>query len=67
MELCVALIRACVTPSDAEPQGYEFTISDLKNIIALDSVTDDYNVAILQRSQIEWLFFFARHFCDELR
>lgn len=66
MELCVALIRACVTPADTDPEDFEYTISDLKEIIDLSVVPDDYNVAILQRSQIEWLFFIARHFCDEL-
>jgi hypothetical protein len=26
----------------------------------------DFNVSILQRSQLQWLFFVARHFCDAL-
>lgn len=66
-ELCVALIRACITPTDADPDNYNFLISDLPQIISLDSVPDDFNVAILQRSQLEWLFFVARHFCDEIQ
>ena len=66
MELCVALIRACVASSNAEPDDYQFTIADIENIISLENTPDDYNVAILHRSQLEWLFFFAYHFCDEL-
>ena len=66
MELCVALVRACVIPVDSESGKCSYTISDLREIVSLDSVPDSFNVAILQRSQLEWLFFFARHFCDEL-
>jgi Type II restriction endonuclease EcoO109I len=66
IELATALIRACVTPSDTQPSDYTFAIADLRDIISLDAVPKVYNVSILQRSQLEWLFFFARHFCDEL-
>jgi hypothetical protein len=66
MEMCVALIRACVSPSDTQPKDYKFTIADLGQIISLKSIPSDFNVSVLQRSQLEWLFFFARHFCDEL-
>lgn len=65
-ELCVALIRACVAPTDTEAGEYAFTIADLASIISVDSVPDGYIVSILQRSQLEWLFFLARHFCDRL-
>ena len=65
-ELCVALIRACVAPSDGTPEDYEYTIPDLDNIVSLDQVPESFNVAILQRSQLEWLFLIAYHFCDEL-
>lgn len=66
VELAVALIRACISPSKTQPEDYKFTIVDLPSIISLESVPPDYNVSLLQRSQLEWLFFFARHFCDEL-
>ncbi|MCM2372736.1 ECF-type sigma factor [Aporhodopirellula aestuarii] len=33
----------------------------------LDSVPDDFNVSILQHSQLEWLFPIARHFRDSMR
>jgi hypothetical protein len=66
MEIAAALIRACITPSDTQPADHTFTIADLPEIISLVSVPKDYNVGILQRSQLEWLFFYARHFCDKL-
>jgi hypothetical protein len=66
VELSAALIRACVIPSDTDPEGHKFTIADLSAIISLAGVPDTFNVALLQRSQLEWLFFFARHFCDEI-
>ncbi len=66
MEVAAALIRACVVPSDTESEDCEFTISDLRDIVSLDVVPKGYNVSILQRKQLSWLFFFARHFCDDL-
>lgn len=66
VEICVALIRACVAPSDTDPEDYQYVITDLREIISLDVVPADYNVSVLQRSQLEWLFFVARHFCDTL-
>jgi hypothetical protein len=66
VEVCAALIRACIAPSDIQPADYPFTIVDLPEAISLQTVPPTYNVSILQRSQLEWLFFTARHFCDEL-
>ena len=65
-ELSASVIRACITPSEVEVADYEFQIRDLPCIISIQSVPEDFNVALLQRSQLEWLFFFARHFCDQL-
>lgn len=65
-ELSASIIRACITPSDTQPADHEFQISDLPAIISMQSVPEDFNVALLQRSQLEWFFFFARHFCDQL-
>lgn len=65
-ELCCALIRACISPTDAEPEDHDFYIADLPDIVSTDAVPDDFNVSILQHSQLEWLFFIARHFCDEI-
>ncbi|HEX7378423.1 MAG TPA: hypothetical protein VF278_14995, partial [Pirellulales bacterium] len=66
VEICAALIRACIVPSDVRAADHQFTIVDLASIVSIDSVPEDFNVGILQRSQLEWLFFVARHFCDEL-
>ncbi|HAU36281.1 MAG TPA: hypothetical protein DCX07_01005 [Phycisphaerales bacterium] len=67
VELCTAMIRACIKPTDssgAVPGRY--AISDLLGIVSVGCVPDDFNVSVLQRSQLEWLFFVARHFCDEI-
>ncbi len=65
-ELCAAMIRACVQPGECDPDDYEHMISDLGEIVSMKGVPRDYNVSILQRSQLQWLFFVARHFCDEI-
>jgi hypothetical protein len=66
VELCAALIRVCVLPGEMDPENYAYTISDLAQITSMHSVPESFNTAILQRSQIPWLFFLARHFCDSL-
>jgi hypothetical protein len=65
-ELAASIIRACIAPSNTDPADYQYQISDLPAIISTESIPPNFNVALLQRSQWEWLFFFARHFCDEL-
>ena len=67
MEICTSLLRACVKPSETEAGKVTYTISDLEEIISLAGLPDAFNTKILQRSQLEWLFFFARHFCDDIR
>lgn len=66
IEICIALIRACVLPGTADKEDHLYTISDLSQIVSGESIPDDYNVSIMQKSQIPWLFFIMRHFCDEL-
>lgn len=66
LELWTALIRACVMPGPDDPPGQAYAISDLGEIVSLRDVPDSFNVALLQRSQLPWLFFVARHFCDAL-
>jgi hypothetical protein len=66
VELCSAVIRACVQPGDEDTPSQEFTIADIPAMISTANVPDDYNVAILQHSQLQWFFFIAGHFCDEL-
>ncbi len=66
IEVLTALIRACVNVGTADANTYNYTISDLSNIVTTYRVRDEYNVSLLQRSQLPWLFLMARHFCDEL-
>lgn len=66
IEVCAAMIRACVAPGPSDAVGFSYVISDLQQIVSLDVVSQDYNVSILQRGQLSWLFFMARHFCDNL-
>jgi Type II restriction endonuclease EcoO109I len=63
-EIGASLLRACVKPSHVETGKITYTISDLGEIISLTGLPKSFNTKILQRSQLEWLFFFARHFCD---
>lgn len=65
-EVFTALIRACINPGASDQDTYTYVISDLSQIVSTTSVNDNYNVSLLQRSQIPWLFLMARHFCDEL-
>lgn len=64
VELMTALIRACVVPSESWNKKITYTISDLEQIVSTSNIPKDFNVSLIQRSQIEWLFFFARHYCD---
>lgn len=66
IELLIALIRACVSPTSEQDGTVEYAISDLGEIVSTSCVPTGYNVGILQRSQLEWLFFLARHYCDRL-
>lgn len=65
VEVCVALVRACITPGPETPVA-RYAISDLAAILDLSGLPRDFNIALLQRSQLEWLLFLARHFCDDL-
>jgi hypothetical protein len=67
LELMCALIRACVPPCPISPGVAQYIISDLGEIVSLQNVPEDYNVGLLQRSQLEWLFFLASHYCDNLQ
>lgn len=65
-EIGTSLLRACVKPTETETGKHQFAISDLQQIISLEGIPEAFNTKIVQRSQLEWLFFLARHFCDEL-
>ena len=66
MEIFSALIRACIIPGEMDATDYEYTLSDINSIVSTASIPKDYNVSILQRSQIPWLFLMAKHFCDRI-
>lgn len=66
VEMCTALIRACVRPGEKNPANHQHLIADLTEIVSTECVPAGFNVSLLQESQIPWLFFSARHFCDEL-
>lgn len=65
-ELAIAMVRACVPPGEMDPPTQEYVIRDLRDIVSLDCVPDDFNPSIIQRSQLPWFFFFMRHFYDNL-
>ena len=65
-EVFAALIRACISPGAIDASSHRYVIADLKRIVSAESVAQDFNVSLLQRSQLPWLFLVARHFCDEL-
>jgi len=66
IEVFSALIRACIAPGTSDPAAHQYVIADLHDIVSTASVGRDFNVSLLQRSQLPWLFLIARHFCDEL-
>ena len=66
IEMCVALIRCCVQPRDLRSSRQQYAIADMAEIVDTRVVPGNYNVGLLQRSQLEWLFFVVRHFCDVL-
>ena len=65
LEVCCALIRACIIPTVATASSARSTIADLPTILDVSCLPAGYNVAILQRSQLEWLLFLAWHFVDD--
>lgn len=66
VEVLTSLIRACVMAGELDDPDHKYRVSDLGAIVSLDPVPDDFNVSLLQRSQISWFFLMVRHFCDKL-
>lgn len=66
IEVLVAMIRACVSPAAREEDTTRMLIRDLPALVSVAGVATDFNVSLLQRSQLPWFFLMARHFCDEL-
>jgi hypothetical protein len=65
-EILTAMIRACVAAGPSDSVSHPYAIADLGAIVALDCVPVTYNVSLLQREQLGWLFFMARHFGDRI-
>lgn len=65
VEVMSAIIRACVTPY-AFVEEEACRIPDMSDIVSLKTVPKSFNVSLLQRSQLPWLFLMARHYCDLL-
>lgn len=65
-ELCASLIRACIFPGIVDSPETNYTIADLSSIVKWPIGHTQLNVGILQASQLPWLFFLMRHFCDTL-
>ena len=66
MEICAALLRACVKPASTATGKGAYQISDLCDIVSLSGIDAAFNTKIIQRSQLEWLVFLASHFCDSI-
>ena len=67
LELATALIRSCVVANPKlDNEAPSYSICDLADIISMEQVSQNYNISILQKCQIPWLFFFMYHFCDDL-
>ena len=66
VEVMCALIRACISPGASDQADHAYAISDLGTIVSQSAVHEDFNVSLLQRSQLPWLFLMARHYCEEL-
>lgn len=64
LEVCCALIRACVSPVAVPHHAPTYSIYDLHGILDMSGLPAGYDVAILQKSQLEWILFLARHLAD---
>ncbi len=64
VEVMTALIRGCVTPAPLAKRNHQYVIGDLGGMVSIDEVPKDFNVGLLQRSQLPWFFLMASHFCD---
>lgn len=66
IEVFTALIRACVSVGPPDDESVAYTIRELDKIVSLSGIAESYNVSLLQRGQLPWLFLMARHFCEVL-
>lgn len=66
LEVCLALVRACIAPSAMHRDDPTYVISDLAQILDISTAPSGFNVSLIQASQLEWVLFFARHLADDL-
>lgn len=66
IEVMFALIRACITPGSMDDASLQYRIRDLGRIVSMKQIPESYNVSLLQKSQLPWLFLIAKHYCDFL-
>lgn len=66
-EVAIALIRACIIPTHEIDYPNSFEIKDFSAITDLSDVPEDFNISLLQRSQLQWLFFYLMHFYDVIK
>ena len=67
VEFAVAFVRASVrVASDLPIAQQQILLNDLADIANVTHVPAAYNVSLLQRSQLAWLFMFASYYCDKL-
>lgn len=66
LEIAIALIRATVSPTTIPTTPPQYAIGDLDDICSISKLSLKYNIALLQRSQFEWLLLFLYHFCDKI-
>lgn len=64
-EMIIAIIRATISPTNSNFGDYEIEIDDLENIINPLPYFEGRNIAILQKSQLPWLYLMLYHFYDK--
>ncbi len=66
VEVAVALVRACVALGQMPGEPSNYSIPDLASALSTSEVPPTYNVGLIQRDQLPWLFLTAWHYCDDL-
>ncbi len=67
VEVCAALVRACIDPEATSQLEAVGGIADFAEITSVPPVGEAQLFSLLQRSQLPWFFLVLSHFCDELR
>ena len=64
VEVWTALIRASIAAGVADGPDQQYSIRNMQDV--LSGVPSNYNISLLQKSQIPWIFLVASHFADRL-